>query len=616
MATYHIDFVNGNDSNDGSDWANAWATITSGATSARIAAGDTIKIAKTPDEVSAGVNATFTDESATLTLASAVTKKIEDATTSGNWTASTNITINTVSNRKMGSTAITILPAAGFTTGKVAYAAIDGGGTHDFSGYQRICFWFRTTGSTAIAANTYKVCLCSDTTGDTIVDQVNIPATAPTTAWHKFSIDTGGALGSSIQSVAIYANTDPGTLQISFNNIFAANAVNLNTAIGKSGDVHYWIRNIDGTAIEIDSNQTSSTIGQGYSGTSETVALYYIQTYEYTSNTGWQTVQKAGTPTQPILFIGGWNTSTNLRDGYTFFSNVATGVGTTINNTQSYVQISYIKSAGGTLVLNGFKSVLDNCYVMQAASFSTTGGTLQTLSNCVVMNCSSGGNIGGDIRVENCVFKNVGGGVGGHEGAEFFNCVFNNNKFSDLGTVAGNKNRYTTLRNCLLNNTTEYQQTPNGFSTYVKSFNHDQVAGNHWVFSYNATANWQTSVVHSTEPGAWKISLSSPRVEGIPFVFNVANVAVNSGSAATVTVWVKKEHATSTQAVLYVEDGYYTLSGITADSDTKADDTDWEQLSVTFTPSEKGVVPIYLSTWYVSNTTPNIYVGSVTATQT
>lgn len=59
MATYYIDFENGNDANDGTTFANRWKTITNGATAARITAGDTIRIMASPDPTSIG-SATWT----------------------------------------------------------------------------------------------------------------------------------------------------------------------------------------------------------------------------------------------------------------------------------------------------------------------------------------------------------------------------------------------------------------------------------------------------------------------------------------------------------------------------------------------------------------------------
>lgn len=60
MATYHIDLVNGNDANDGSTWALAWKTFEFGATAARIAPGDEIRVAKSADPTSLGQTALWT----------------------------------------------------------------------------------------------------------------------------------------------------------------------------------------------------------------------------------------------------------------------------------------------------------------------------------------------------------------------------------------------------------------------------------------------------------------------------------------------------------------------------------------------------------------------------
>jgi hypothetical protein len=76
MPTYYMDYINGNDAADGSTFATAglpstgpWKTITSGATAARIAPGDTIKIAKSAAPTSLGINGTWTDGSIPATVA-------------------------------------------------------------------------------------------------------------------------------------------------------------------------------------------------------------------------------------------------------------------------------------------------------------------------------------------------------------------------------------------------------------------------------------------------------------------------------------------------------------------------------------------------------------------
>ena len=76
MSTFYLDYENGNDSNDGSTWDLSWKTLTTGASAARIAPGDIIKIAKSQDPYSIG-NATWTYNSAIVTLATAHTANID-----------------------------------------------------------------------------------------------------------------------------------------------------------------------------------------------------------------------------------------------------------------------------------------------------------------------------------------------------------------------------------------------------------------------------------------------------------------------------------------------------------------------------------------------------------
>lgn len=64
MATYYIDMVNGSDAAAGTSWGTAWKTPNSGSTAARIAPGDTIRMAKSPDKISLG-NGTWTSVTST-----------------------------------------------------------------------------------------------------------------------------------------------------------------------------------------------------------------------------------------------------------------------------------------------------------------------------------------------------------------------------------------------------------------------------------------------------------------------------------------------------------------------------------------------------------------------
>lgn len=58
MTIFYLDFEGGNDANDGTTFANRWKTLTNGATAARIAPGDTIRVMASPDPVDTGLTAT------------------------------------------------------------------------------------------------------------------------------------------------------------------------------------------------------------------------------------------------------------------------------------------------------------------------------------------------------------------------------------------------------------------------------------------------------------------------------------------------------------------------------------------------------------------------------
>jgi hypothetical protein len=601
----------------GMNWADAWLTINSGATAARIQPGDEIRIAKTADPVSLAQNATWTDGSQTVTLTTAVTKKIEDAITG--WTAATNITAGTSSNRKLGASAVSITPASGFTTGKMAYKAVDGGGTQDFSAYQYINFWFRSVNTAAFNASDFKICLCSDATGDTIVNEINFPATLANSGWNALSLNYGGNLSATVQSVAIYANVDPGTNAISINNIFAsAGNLSLKTLIGKTGDVNYNIQSIDGTTIKIDSNNTAAT-GRGYSGATSTETLYYRVPFDVASTGTWATAQEAGASTiQYNHYTGGWDTGSNTRDGQTVIASTLVGVPTAFVFA-SFVKLSNLTFARfGTDNNNATKRDFENVVFCGGAQpFNSVAGSHSNFYSCKFLNLSSAINLAGVNIYKDCEFRNIASvGVSIYTASRFLNCTFANNATSSLSAATADtiSTGAILLRNCTLSDSTEITFSANIFG-FVWSFDHDNTQGNHWGFTNGATINWQTATFQGSDPGAWRFVLSSSsRNSFTPVTLKIAEVACAASSLVTVKAWVKKDHATNVAAKLYVEDAAYNIAGVVATSTTKANDTNWEELTITFTPTEKGIVPIFVDAWYVAGTS-NVYIGSITVTQ-
>lgn len=601
----------------GADWADAWQTIDTGATALRIQPGDKMKIAKTADPVSFAINATWTDGSKAVTLASALSKKVEDAVSG--WTGATHITIGVNSSRKIGASAVTIAPQASFTTGKMAFKAIAGGGSQDFSAYTHINFWIRPTANIALAANTYNIILCSDATGDTPVNTFTLPAMVDNTSWQPVSIDLGGAMGASIQSVAIWAILDPGTTGFSINNIYASGAeLSLKNLIGKNNEVFYSIQSVDDLTVNIDSNSQSAS-GQGYSGATSTETLYYrVPLLVNQKSSSWQLMNEAGNSTiQKNHYEGGWNTSTDVLDGITAISNSVKGLASPISF-QTYSKLSNFLFANFSSNTTAAFIELENVIYNSCSTAISVSNLIDSyFKNVKFLNSSSTPSCGGSVTFENCEFRNNSvGGVNTSPGQNFLNCTFANNSTSSIVMPLQYRigEGATLMRNCVIEDSTEFS-AGSSQTGFVWSFDHDNTPGNHWGFTAGGTINWQTTVKEGAAVGSWRVNVSgSIRAIFQPVYFRLAEIAVSASSLVTVNVWVKKDHATNIGAAIYVEDAIFNISGVVASTATKANDTDWEELTLTFTPTEAGIVPIYASAFYVAGTS-DAYFGPITVTQ-
>lgn len=322
MTDHFIDLVGGNDANSGANFMNGWKTIKGGALAGRIAPGDTIKISKTGDPVSLAVNAAFVDNNAYLTLASPLTANISDCESA--WSVAANVTqADETFNYKEGTKSRKIIVASAFGTGLMAYFAT---GTLDLHTYQKISFWIKPTSN--VAAGVVKLVLCSDVAGATIVNTVTISQAMLGGYWYPIAV-TIGALGSSIKSVALYAISDPGTINFYLDNIIACNNLDLQTRIGKNvaGESFYGIRSINGTTVRLGRPQDYYSTSMVYKGTSETVALYRRPTFQFpyatSSSQQLEYTNEDGAVGNLTNYSGGWNMATGLRDGETWFDAVA-----------------------------------------------------------------------------------------------------------------------------------------------------------------------------------------------------------------------------------------------------------------------------------------------------
>lgn len=719
MSTFYIDLDNGNDSNTGADWANAWKTITSGATAARIAAGDEIRISKTPapysigsakwtgvtsgtapstKSVSAATNATpivitsnlhgysngdcirITGVGGNLAangvweIANVATNTFELVGSSGSgaytsggtaqllnwkcvklstaqtkdvtkcevaWTAANSATCSraTGSVRKEGdSMAYTAFPASPSTSTKYAYYQIP---STDFSSYQRLSFWIYVNAD--CGADRLKLCLCSDTAGDTIVDTFKIPALETSNSiCLVITKDGGGNLGSAIQSIALYSDTSapPNSIQVSIDNVIACttSGLNLTSLISKNSseqggtEAWYGIQSINNTVIVLD-NYTNPDGGRGYFGATETVTTYARETYKTamatSSTTAINTVNDSGTSTSYIKFSGGWNTSSGLQDGETLFdgqNGYGYGLYLTAKNYCEFEQLGFFRYYDGVNLNSGTGHKLTNIragnngqhginiggarnnYIDQIlqANNNQSSGVRITYRNIVNKILNNNNNIINGLLVsypnnlvKNITAKNNGYGIlistGGS--CDIFNAATaynaNSGVYAETGVIAY-------LYNSVFEETTEIDLA-NGYGGRVYSHRHDDTDNKHWAFwgsgtTVNSQAATMTNAAGSTE---WKITIGNSGFHLYDaVVLNVGKLAVGASSQVTATIYIKKGHATNVGCRLILRGGQ--IAGADSDViDTADDNTDEQQLSISFTPTEAGVVQLQLEAWYI-----------------
>jgi len=641
MGTYYIDHVNGDDGSDGLAWATAWKTITGGATAARTAPGDVIKIAKTPDPTSIG-NATWTDLSNTVTLAAANTAIIDLCATA--WTPASNVTCITTTTRKEGSAAVSITVGTSFTTGKIAYKTI---ASTDFSAYQQISFWIQST----VALTALQICLCSDTAGATPVDTFTIPAISVVSRFHPVTINKGSALGSAIKSVALYAIVDPGTPTIIIDDIIACKAVgdagslSLQSIISKNsaayGGTDSWhgIQSINNTTIMLDQDTTClADAGRGYSGTTETVTTYKRETVKLAAA---ETINETGAEGAVYDYEFGYNTSTDIQDGETWLDGWNGSFYCVSMGTRSFIKLNRVSAVRGTVGIY----ITGGCYFCEitfgsSCNNATLGVQITSAGSANIINgrdaCNNqtvGVSILGAGHIVNITNVNSNRTVG-FQYSTALGCRHNITNLKNNGTyglqyTTSNNTRGTvnTANNATaavamdaglhhLNKSTLTETTEvTGLTAYgegrLYSTLHDNTPLSHKIFLDGGTIQGQSAVRYTSSGIAWKISpTSTNRNSFYPITMPIARVAVDSGSSVTVAAWFLRDSIDITGRMV-IQGGQ--LSGITTtltDTITAGINT-WEELTLTFTPTESGVVEI--EAWAYGGTTNSVYVDSFRA---
>jgi hypothetical protein len=241
--------------------------------------------------------------------------------------------------------------------------------------------------------------------------------------------------------------------------------------------------------------------------------------------------------------------------------------------------------------------VLNDCYINNNGRYGIygLGGTNNTFNNCSLnynqneayrsIYCDS------NIIFNNCTTSNN-------------TLLAGNSMFTFGGTIY--------LNNCTINETNEFNGYGQGDGR-IYSQNHDNTAGNHYIFTDQGLIRAQTSVRYSSSGFAWSLAPTTDyRRENYPLGFAIGQVGVSANSLVTIKAWMRRTNK-GLSFRLRVKGGQ--IAGVSSDVVgymTAAADT-WEQVSISFTPTEVGVVEILTECW--GNSTYTGYIDDLSITQ-
>lgn len=558
------------------------------------------------------------------------------------WTAANaNVTtsLSTVTREHYYSDSISILAA--FTTGLVAYFPT---GTLNLSGYQQLSFSIYAN-SAAVAQGTFSLCLCSDVAGAVIVNTFSLPAIVVSSSWMPFTVDLGVNLGSNIQSIALYANIDPGAVVIQLCNIFAckasssADSLTLTSLIGKNttGQTFRAIQSINGRRVFLDQYPTipvnSTTGNRGYYGTTENVTTYKRETIKNGPNANTnpvvQRANNSGTTSAAITYSGGWDrTNMSAQDTETWTDGVSFyGVGFDLNSNTNILleKLAFAKFGNGVQASIGANSTfniiaVNHCNNGFTITSSAPTGIVASIGHSVA--CNIGIVINGTSSPLSIVYGVDSCTTGIQTSADSYSSVTGENpatsyiancisaaqinssigKISNLNfllNTTANINSTTACRinlfNCNIVTVPGASEVTNGVAR-IYSHNHDQVAENHKIFMNFGLISSAVDQRHTASGISWKLQpLIASRAQNAPVSLSLATIACSANNLVTVKAWMFRDNAGLTMS-LVCKGGQ--IAGVVSDVRSSVTAINaWEEETITFTPTEAGVVEITAEAW-------------------
>ena len=164
------------------------------------------------------------------------------------------------------------------------------------------------------------------------------------------------------------------------------------------------------------------------------------------------------------------------------------------------------------------------------------------------------------------------------------------------GLTSGGGNNY--LYNCLINESTEVMGDGAKKGTgQTQSYNHDQTPNNHVTFfNYGYIQSFPNTLSNGSGL-MWQLNITNAgRDSSYPYRHLLRRIPVYANKLVTVTLWVKKSHATNIVASLNYM-GNQVTSG-TAVTALATNTTTEQQISLQFTPTVQGWAEVELQAYW------------------
>lgn len=430
---------------------------------------------------------------------------------------------------------------------------------------------------------------------------------------------------------------------------------------------------IDGRILNSPIVSSQGNFTKGYYGTTELINTFKRETIKTAPGSSASTLvhsinEGASVFTPNITIEGGYDrTNMSTQNGVTFFdgqNGMGYGMILTNRNGIGLNRIGFTRY-GTIFIQNSFFCDIRNFYVVSCTSnLNLNTATQYCKFENLFINCNQVGMVTdfgfNSHKFTNCYFlsNNLRGtDLGNSNNMVFNNCFWNNNGSMGILTNAGaglnnvwnscsfinNQNEgYRSNHggfNEIFNNCITSGNISNGFFTFcgtiylnnctvlesvefgiyggsdarIYSMNLDGGANNHYIYTDYGMIRPQTSVRYTDNGFAWSMSPTNDyRRDNYPLGFPVGQVAVSANSLVTIKAWMRRNNLGLTMR-LRVKGGQ--IAGVSNDVIgyiTSAADT-WEQVIISFTPTESGVVEILAECW--GGTTYTGYIDDLTITQ-